>query len=124
MCQSFARNWKKSLVDVDLVDVAPAPIFSGLDRAHDRMTFGVEVGCGMTVLGRIAAANLAALQAHAEMDPGVSDLETFLAALGMRLHMLDMILYVGALCCAHRSSFQFDVVTTGNSTKLAWSGAW
>src|ERR1700722_3455088 len=123
MCRSFAPNWKKSLVDVYLVDVAPAPIFSGFDGAHDRMPLGVEVSCGMTVLGRIAAPDLAAFQAHAEVDPAVSGLETFFAALGVRLHMLYMILYVRALCCAHTLLFsircrhdrQFDKTSMARS---------
>ncbi len=42
----------------------------------------VEVSRGMAILGGIAAANLAALQAHAQVNPGISDLETFLASLG------------------------------------------
>src|SRR5450432_3676007 len=61
----------------------------------------VEVGCGMAILGRITAAYLAALQAHTQVNPGVSDLETLLTTLGMRLHLLHMIFYVGTLCCAH-----------------------
>ncbi len=83
----------------------------------------MEVRRGMAIPGRIAAAYLAALQAHPQVNPGVSDLETLLTALGMRLHLLHMIFYVGTLCCAHAILFQFDVVTTGSSMKLAWPGA-
>jgi hypothetical protein len=68
----------------------------------------VEVSRGMTILRRIAATDLATLQAHTKVDPAVSDLEAFLAALGTRLDMFHVILDMGALRCAHESSFPFD----------------
>jgi hypothetical protein len=61
----------------------------------------VKVGRSMAVLGRIAATDLAALQAHPQVNPRVSRLETFLTALGMRLHIFDMIFCVGTLRSAH-----------------------
>jgi hypothetical protein len=72
-------------------------MFTRFDRLHDRMPLLVEVGCGMAVLGRIATTNLAALQAHAEVDPSIFDLETLLAAPGVRRHLLYMIFYVSTL---------------------------
>jgi hypothetical protein len=61
----------------------------------------VEVRGGVAVFGGIATTDLPTFQTHAEMNPGVSDLETFLATLGVRLHFLQMIFYVRALCCGH-----------------------
>jgi hypothetical protein len=91
----------EDLLEINLVDVAPAPMFSRFHRLHDRMPLLVEVGRGMAVLGGIATTNLAALQAHAQVDPSTSDLETLLATLGVRVHLLHMIFYVGTLRCAH-----------------------
>jgi hypothetical protein len=51
----------------------------------------VEVGGSVAILGGIAAANLATLQAHAQVNPGISNLQAVLAALGARLHLLHMI---------------------------------
>ncbi len=35
-----------SKLQLELIDVAPAPIFAGLKRSHDRMMSGVEMpGC-------------------------------------------------------------------------------
>jgi hypothetical protein len=55
----------------------------------------------MAIFGRIAAAYLAALEAHTQVNPGVSDLQTLLTTPGMRFHLLHMIFCVGTLCCAH-----------------------
>jgi hypothetical protein len=65
----------------------------------------VEVRGGMAVLGRIATTDLSTFQAHTQMNPGVSDLETLLATLGVRLHLFQMIFYVRALDCAHGNLF-------------------
>jgi hypothetical protein len=96
---------EKALVEVDLVDVAPSPVFPGFDGSHDRVPVCVEVRGGVAVFGGIATTDLPTFQTHAEMNPGVSDLETFLATLGVRLHFLQMIFYVRALDCAHGSLF-------------------
>jgi hypothetical protein len=55
-----------------LVDIAPEPAFVGLGGGDDRVAGGVEVfGC-VAVLRGIAAADVAAFKAGAEVDPGVA----------------------------------------------------
>jgi hypothetical protein len=44
----------------------------------------------MLIFGRIAAANMAARQAETQVDPGVSHLETFFAAIGIRLRVVGL----------------------------------
>jgi len=84
----------------------------------------VEVGGGMAVPGGVATANLAALQARTQVNPGISELEALLATPGVRLHLLHMIFYVRTLCCAHGILLShYGVFTTGSSMKLAWPGA-
>jgi hypothetical protein len=92
---------EKALVEVDLVDVAPLPVFPRFDGSHDRVSVCVEVRGGVAVFGGIATTDLPTFQTHAEMNPGVSDLEALLTALGVRLHFLNMILDVRALDCGH-----------------------
>jgi hypothetical protein len=46
---------------------------------------------GMLVLGGIAAPDVAADQAHPQMDPRVTHLQTFLAAICARLHFPDFL---------------------------------
>src|ERR1700677_882852 len=106
---SFVREPESVLVEIRLIDVAPTPVFSWFDGSHDRMPGFVEVGRGMGVPGGIAAANLAALQAHAEVNPGISGFETLLATLGARLHLLHMIFCVRTRFCAHGILLPFDV---------------
>src|SRR5687767_8875151 len=50
------------------VDIAPAPVLAGLHRAHDRMARCAEVPRGVAVLRAVAAAHVAARQAHSEVD--------------------------------------------------------
>jgi hypothetical protein len=52
-------------VQLNLIDIAPAPAFSRLKRPHDRMFDCVEMLRCMPVLRRIAATDVAALQAKA-----------------------------------------------------------
>lgn len=62
-----------------LVDVAPQPALVGLCGGYYRMSGLVEVLGGMTVLGRIAASNMAASKACAQMHPNVSKRNALLA---------------------------------------------
>jgi len=59
----------ENLVHPVLVDVAPEPAFAGLGGGDHRMFRGVEVFGGVFVLGRVAAAYVAALQAGAQVYP-------------------------------------------------------
>ena len=60
------------LVEIDLVDVAPAPFLSALGGCDDRVLRGAEVGTSVAIFRRVAAADMAAFQAHAQMHPGVA----------------------------------------------------
>jgi hypothetical protein len=48
-----------------LIDVTPAPVFTGLKRLDNRVTGSVKMFRGMLVFGGIATANMAADQAFA-----------------------------------------------------------
>ena len=61
-----------------MIDVAPAPVFTGLVRAHDRVLGRMEMFRGVLVLRRVAASDVPAFQAKSEMDPGIAHLEAFL----------------------------------------------
>ena len=52
-----------------LIHVAPAPLLTRLHRTDDRMIAGTVVGCGMTPWRVIAATDVAACLAHAQMHP-------------------------------------------------------
>jgi len=75
----------------DLVHIAPGPIFAGLNGSDDGMLRSVEM-FGCVLIGRaIAAADVAAGQAHAKMHPGAAHLETFLAPFRVGPDVVDLI---------------------------------
>ena len=62
-----------------LVDKAPAPALAGFERSDNRMAGRVEM-LGRVLIGRLVAApDVTAREAKAEMDPAIAGLEAFLA---------------------------------------------
>jgi hypothetical protein len=88
-----ARSTRKTLriqfARIDLVHVAPHPRLARLNRAHQRMMHSVEVFGRMFVLGRVAAADMTALQAEPQMDPGVAHLDALRANVSIGFGDLD-----------------------------------
>lgn len=66
-----------------LVYVAPGPGFSRLEGLNQEMAGFMEVLGGVFVLGGVAAADVAALEANPQVNPGVAGLQALLAALGI-----------------------------------------
>jgi hypothetical protein len=69
-------------LDHYVIDVAVAPVFSGLEGSYDRVCRVVEVPGRVLVLRFVAAAYVPSRQAFPEMYPCVPGPEAFLAALG------------------------------------------
>jgi hypothetical protein len=74
----------------DFVDETPQPALARLEGLHDRMLGGPKMLRGVLVLGRVAAAHVAALAAQAKVNPGISRLEALLTTLGEGAHILDV----------------------------------
>jgi hypothetical protein len=86
----------------NLVDIAPHPVFAGLDGLHDRV-FGVVVMLGCVLVFRgIATADVTAFPANTEMYPGVAHLEALFAALTVGFDVFDLALMCAA--AAHEAS--------------------
>src|SRR5262249_48532228 len=77
---STAQPVRSSQLHPDLVDEAPTPVFTGFERAHDRVLRRVKVLGRVLVLGIVAAADVAAGPAKAQMNPGIAHGEAFLTA--------------------------------------------
>jgi hypothetical protein len=75
----------------ELVDVTPNPFFARFRGAHEWMIGLLEVLRGVFVFGRIAAADVTALQTHAEMYPCVTRLYAVLADILIGASELDLI---------------------------------
>src|SRR5712691_10508523 len=89
----------EALFDVDLVDVAPAPALPRLNRLHDRVAGHLEMLGRVLALRGIAAADVPAGEAHAQLYPRIARLETALAALRRRRHLPNLVLV--SACFAH-----------------------
>src|SRR5215204_3196300 len=89
----------------DLVDVAPDPVLTALHGLDDRMLGGVEVLGGVPVPRVVAAPDVAAGLAEAEVDPGVAALQTLLAPLrGPRGDVRDLVEVATGCCGCHECS--------------------
>jgi hypothetical protein len=77
-------------VDQRLVHVAPHPVLARFGRPDDRVPGRPEMLARVLVLGGIAAADVAAAQAQAKMDPRVSGGEAFLATVGLRVDVANL----------------------------------
>jgi hypothetical protein len=58
----------------------------------------VKVFSGMFVLGRVAAADIAAAKAHAQVDPGIAELNAILTNMLVRFSYFDLIKVSAFLC--------------------------
>src|SRR5215469_15766215 len=65
-----------------LVDIAPYPVLSRLERLNDGMAGGVEMLGSVLVLGRVAATHMPTGETESKMDPGITDLQTVFTSLG------------------------------------------
>jgi len=71
-------------VEFEFVDEAPAPGFAGFDGFHDGVLGGMKMLGGVLVFGGIAAADVAAFEAQAQVDPRVAHFQALFAAAGVR----------------------------------------
>src|SRR6476469_7345624 len=65
--------------ECDLVDVAPVPVLTRLERADDRVRRGVRMCAGVAVGRVVAAADVPAGQADPEMEPLAAHSQAILA---------------------------------------------
>jgi len=91
MHAGYRAEWRSGKVQFQVVDVAPAPSLTGLERLHDRVLSAVEVLGGVFVFRRVAATHMAALQAQPQVHPAVTHLQALFAALGVRSDLLDLV---------------------------------
>lgn len=69
-------------IELNLIYVTPSPGLPGLEGTHDGMACAMIVFGGVLVAGGVAAADMAALQTKAQMNPAVSRLQAFFTAIG------------------------------------------
>ena len=84
-------------IQFQLVDVAVSPVFSRLEGAHDGVFGRMKMFGRVLILGGVAAADVAALQTEAQMDPIVADLHALFAALRSAWSDIADLIEVGTL---------------------------
>jgi hypothetical protein len=101
MCQCSDAERRHRLEEL-FVDIAPAPVLTGLEAADYRVARSVEVRRRMAMRRIVAAPNMAASETKPEMNPLVAHLQTFLAARrGSRLFPADVIEMLALILCHH-----------------------
>ncbi len=83
-------------VEHNLVDVAPAPAFRRIVALDDRVARGVEVRPCVPIGRIVAATNVTASPAEAQVNPRGAGSQAFLAAEGARRYVADGA-FMGAL---------------------------
>src|SRR4051812_17000897 len=76
--------------DLDLVHVAPAPVFAGLERFDDGVLCLVEMFGGVAVGGTVETSDVAAGKTKPKMAPLPADLQAVFTAFGRRGDFLDL----------------------------------
>jgi hypothetical protein len=74
----------------NLIYKAPHPVFTRFDGLHDRVLGGVEMFSCVSVFGRIATTHVSTLPAQPQVNPSIAHLQALFAAIGMRLHLLNV----------------------------------
>ena len=74
-----------------MIHVAPDPLFPGFNRAHEGMFALLKMLGSVLVLRRVTASDVPALQAHAEVDPPVADLDAVFTDMLVRIGELDLV---------------------------------
>src|SRR5579871_1980588 len=91
---------KSPLLHEELIDVAPKPVFSGLERFDDRVIRRVEVLGRVLVLGTVAAADMAACLAEAKVNPRIAHFQALFTTLGGWRDLVNLA-QVRTCCSSH-----------------------
>src|SRR5208282_4036249 len=78
-------------LDFHVVDVAPSPVLSRLERLHDRVVDGTEVLRRVFVFRTVAASDVPTGETQPEMHPFITSFQAFLASVCARRHFSDFI---------------------------------
>lgn len=95
---SVADGGSSQRIKHQFIDVAPAPILAKFKRLNNRMARIVEVSRRVFVGRRIAATDVAASHAQAQVQPLVADAKAIFTTAGARRHRPDLIEVRTNLC--------------------------
>jgi hypothetical protein len=75
----------------DLVDVAPAPVFTRLEGLDNGMAGRMEMAGSVFVFRGVATANVPADKALAQVYPGIANFQAVLAAISTRRNFSNLV---------------------------------
>jgi hypothetical protein len=78
-------------VQLDLIDIAPAPVLARLERPDNRMTDLVKMRGRVLVGGAVAAADVTAGHAEPEVNPRAAHPQAVLASVGARFDLVNLV---------------------------------
>jgi hypothetical protein len=87
----FLKSPSGKRLNHSFVDITPTPIFAPLKRPHDGVFGFFEVLGGMPIFGGIAAADVAANLAEAQVDPRIAHLQALFTSIGIRGWVLYLV---------------------------------
>jgi hypothetical protein len=102
--RSPGKQWS-SKRKFNLVNIAPAPVLSGLKGLDNRVVGGMEMLGRVLILGGVTAAHMTTAETEAQVNPGITDFQTFLAAVGTRGDLSDLVEMCTVFC--HQSFHSF-----------------
>ena len=91
-------DYKLRLLKHHLVDVAPAPVFSRLEGLDNRVVGRVEMLRRVLVLRGVAASDMPANQALAQVNPAIANFQTVLTTIRARCDLSYLIQMTTLYC--------------------------
>jgi hypothetical protein len=117
MCShmNLLMKYMSKRLEHDLVDVAPAPVFTGLEGLDKGVAGRMEMPGGVFVLRGVATANVPTDKALAQVYPGIANFQAILAAISTRGNFLDLV-EVRTIRCHQFFSFFLSLATARLAT--------
>src|SRR5713101_2286691 len=82
-CLWMVKN-RSSRLEHNLIDITPDPVLSRLEGLDDRVVGRVEMFGGVLILRVVTATDMSTGETEAQVHPGISHFQTFLAPIGAR----------------------------------------
>ena len=94
-------------IEEELVNITPPPVLPWPERLNDRVTGCMEMLGGVLILRIVAAADMPAFKADAQVYPGVADFQAILAPISARCDLTYLVKMTTLLCHCARFPFSF-----------------
>jgi hypothetical protein len=94
-----------SKLEHELIDITPAPVLTRLEGLDNRVVGRVEMPGGVLVLRIVTATDMSTGEAEAQVHPGITHFQAFLAPIGARRDVTYLVEVATLLCHVCMLSF-------------------